>query len=97
MTLDGFQEEHDPLDCSLSMEHDVRYHIALGQISQILNNEDMTYLDFCNIVLQLDHYYHNWSEIVGISLENRDFACNATLPSMFDPWHIDDFDDDEDD
>ena len=89
-------DDHDPMACSLMMEHDVKYNTAVGQITEIMNQYGMTYIDFCNMTMQLDHYYHNWAEINDIDIEEEEFACNAILPSMFQPWIFDDFDDDDD-
>ena len=92
--LDGYK--HDPLECSLDMEHEVRYHTGLGQISEMITKFGFTYLDFCNMTLQLDHYYHNWAEIVEADLEDNDFATDVILPSMLQPWAMYDYDDDDD-
>ena len=88
---------HNPLECSLDMEHKVKYYTALGQISHMIKNFGMTYEDFCAMSLDLGRYYQNWAEIVGVDIEDRDFATNIVLPSMLEPWCFDENDFDEDD
>ena len=91
--LDGY--EHDPMDCAINMEHNMRYQTTLGQVTQLMSNMGMTYFDFCNMTIDLDHYYHNWAEICDEDLDDPEFACNAVLPSMFESWGFGDFLDDD--
>jgi hypothetical protein len=95
---DANGEQHNPLKHSMDIEHDVRYNIALGQISQLISDMSLSYLDFCNIVIKLNEYYESWAKVLGESLKDEEFTSDVILPSILEPWIIndDEFYDDED-